>query len=120
MKLGSIRRLFFKDYQDVPQGNWFSQLITSLNLFIDPVLTALRNGLTYEDNFACEQKTITLASNVEYQLGVKGLPKEVRIRECEGAMVTGFSWRRIKTDLIGVTVRFDDHNPHSTTLIIYQ
>lgn len=119
MKIGTFRRFFAKDYQDVPKGNWFEQLLGSLNLFTDPVITALRNGMTYADNFNCTVKSVTLESDVALQIGVNTLPSEVRIQKADGAMVTGFAWSPLKNNLISVIARFDDKKSHPTTLIIY-
>ena len=119
MKIGAFRRFFRKDFVGSPSGGWFDQFLGSLNLFTDPVITALRNGLTYSDNFAVDIKTLKVTSDTPLNVGVRALPTEVRIQSCEGAMVTGWAWEPVKNDLITITARFDDKKSHQTTIIIY-
>lgn len=122
MKINAFRRFFTEDYKDVPPGGWFSALLSNLNQFTDPVITALRNGLTFEDNFRCQIKTLPFHSMVEVQIGTNfsSPPTGVTAIFVDGAMLLGTQYRPIKSGVIGVTLKLSDELAHDVRLVIYQ
>ena len=121
MIITAFKRLFVEDYPDAPKGNWFPSLISNVNQFFDQVGTALQNQLTFADNFRGEAKTLSkVSSGVEVQIGTRANPIGVLIlAPLNGSMVTGFSWRLIKTNVIGVTIQYTAARSNSGQFSIF-
>lgn len=58
--LPSIRRFYSEDYPNAPV--WFQNFIRTLNLFADPIYTAVNQNLTFQQNFASQVYTFTLTA----------------------------------------------------------
>jgi hypothetical protein len=58
-KLPSIKRLATEDFGS--QKDWIGKLLSPLNQFMDSVVTALNNQLTFSDNMASVVKTISVS-----------------------------------------------------------
>lgn len=122
MKINAFRRFFTEDYKDVPQGNWFSALLANLNQFTDPMITALRNQLTFQDNFRCDIKTLSFKNMVEVEVGTsfQSPPIGVNVLSVDGAMLLGVKMRSIKPGLAGVTLKLSDENAHDVRVLLFQ
>lgn len=69
----SINRLLdTSKMQATKAGQELYDFIDYVSLFSEQVLRALRNQLTFQDNFACKLKTVTLLHNVEQVIDVNG------------------------------------------------
>ncbi len=121
MKINAFRRFFTEDYPDVPPGNWFTLLLGTLNAFTDPIITALRNNLTFADNFKCDVKYLKFTSNVELQVGTSfSSPAQgVQCIFVDGAMLMGIKSRPIKPGVVGVTLMLSDATPRNARLLIF-
>ncbi len=122
MKINAFRRFFTEDYPDVPAGNWFSLLLGTLNQFTDPIITSLRNNLTFQDNFKCDVKYLAFTSNVELQVGTsfQSPPLGVTCIFVDGATLMGIKSRPIKPGVVGVTLTLSDTVSHNARLLIFQ
>lgn len=69
MKLEVIRRI---DKADIARSGespkWINSLLDPLNSFLENVVTALRNRLTFEDNFLCTVGTYSLTSGTDFEI----------------------------------------------------
>lgn len=68
------------DYKTSP--DWFQgRFLSQLNLFTDPVYTALLNGLTFQQNFNAQIYVLNITANASFalntasfQVGIQGQP----------------------------------------------
>lgn len=61
-------------------GQQLQDFINFVAQFSEITLRALRNGLTYEDNFDCEVRTLTVQHGVALSINTPKKPKEIRCR----------------------------------------
>ena len=66
MKIESINKIQRKDISGAPE--WLDRLLEPINLFMGSVSTALRNRLSFGDNFYCETKEFQFTHAVEQQI----------------------------------------------------
>lgn len=62
MKIGVTTSLNRQDFPEA--GDWISNLLYPLQLFINVVTSALTNNLTLQDNMSCVVRTFTLTAGV--------------------------------------------------------
>lgn len=106
-----VRKLLKSDFTDAP--SWFDKMLTPFNQFLDSVIGALRNKLTFRDNFYCEVKEFefTHASELEISHTLNEF-KGVLIVKTPGDTpattygITEWHVREISNTSIGVTVEF--------------
>jgi len=106
-----VRKLLKSDFSQAP--GWFDQLLVPFNQFLDSVIGALRNKLTFRDNFYCEIKEFTFVHATELEIShdlgdFKGL---LIVATPTGVPSTTYGiseWhvREITNKVIGVTVEF--------------
>ena len=92
---------------------WFEKVLVPLNAFMTNVMLALRNKLTFRDNFLAQIKELTFVHAVEQKVSYKGLNDAagiliVRTPEINDAVYAIASWRtrRVSTEILGVTINF--------------
>ncbi|MBA3754993.1 MAG: hypothetical protein H0X02_01620 [Nitrosomonas sp.] len=111
MILGLIKRIAKENLSkrgEVPP--WIDELLQPLNTFIETVTVALRNGLTFKDNFLCNVKQIKLVHGVESQVNPENSKLKVSGVLClyaGGLVVDKFGWRQLSSGNIGVTISYD-------------
>ena len=62
-----VRKLLKSDFPEAPK--WFDKLLYPFNQFLDSVIGALRNKLTFRDNYYCEIKEYSFVHAVELEIG---------------------------------------------------
>lgn len=63
-KLPNQKRILREDLKEAP--NWIERLITPLNSFMESVYYALNKNITFNENIACQIKTINFTTNSDY------------------------------------------------------
>ena len=121
MRITSLRRINKEDISkagEVP--GWLDSLISPLNDFLDQVTSALRNRLTFEDNFQSVQKTIKVFNGVEMEVstGSKLSVSGVIVLDGGEQIISGFGFRRLTNGNIGVTVNFATAPSAEVTFLI--
>ncbi len=121
MKITTVRRINKEDLAksgDVPK--WIDSLISPLNDFLEQVTSALRNRLTFEDNFQCSFKTIKLANGVEQEVSTNSKLRVQGLLLIDGGeeIVVGSGFRRLTNGNIGLTVNFSSATEAEVTFII--
>lgn len=103
---------------DVPK--WIDSLISPLNDFLDQVTSALRNRLTFEDNFQCAVKSVDVLNGVEKEVssGSRLPVNGVIILDTGEKIISGFGFRRLTNGNIGVTVNFTTAPSAEVTFLI--
>jgi hypothetical protein len=109
VKITSLRRINKEDIAkagEVP--SWLDALISPLNDFLDQVTSALRNRLTFEDNFQCAVKTIKVYSGVESEVstGSRLSVRGVQVLDGGEEIISSFGFRRLTNGNLGITVNF--------------
>lgn len=106
-----VRKLLKSDFPDAP--SWFDRLLSTLNQFMDSVIGALRNKLTFRENFYCKVKTLTFIHATEQQVGhdlddFKGvlLLKTPNDTPSTTYGISEFHFREIDNTTIGITIEF--------------
>lgn len=106
-----IRKLLKSDFTNAPA--WFDQFLVSYNQFIDSVIGALRNKLTFRDNFYCEVKEFTFTHGSELTIShslndFKGILIVKTPNESPSTTYGISEWyvREIDNQTIGVTIQF--------------
>lgn len=128
MILSTIRRLLKEDISrsgSIP--SWVDALLSPLNQFIDQVVLALRNNLSFADNFACKisSQTVVYASTPNEVLINPQSNRRVSFVMCgdtAGKIVTKFGWRRRDDGNVGIKIlwtNFDSTTPASTDSNIF-
>jgi hypothetical protein len=80
-KLSISRLLETSKMLSTKAGQELQEALQYLNDLADQTLRALRQGLTYNDNFKCEIMTATLKHNVEQKINYNGQQiSEVRVQ----------------------------------------
>lgn len=106
-----VRKLLKNDFKDAPP--WFDKMLYPFNQFLDSVIGALRNKLTFRENFYCEVKEYSFTHATELKISHN-------LEELSGVLITlppnktpattyGISeWhsREIDNKTVGVTVEF--------------
>jgi hypothetical protein len=106
-----IRKLLKSDFQEAP--SWFDKLLSPFNQFLDSVIGALRNRLTFKDNFYCEVKELTFVHAIELEVAhnlsdFKGILIVRTPNETPSTTYGINEWhvREISNKTIGVTIEF--------------
>jgi hypothetical protein len=109
MKLQGIKTIVKEElsrFEKLPA--WIEPMLQTLNTFISNVTIALRNSLTFEDNFLCKVKKVTLEHGVESEINPDTRFKVMGVLflSAEGLLIDKFGWRQLSSGNIGVTVHF--------------
>jgi len=109
MILSTIRRILREDLSragEVPK--WADAMLEPLNQFIDQVALSLRNNLTFKDNFAGRQVSLTVTHDVAQEINPQSRNKVIGVLcvSAGGNVVTGFGWDTLSNGNISVTVQF--------------
>jgi hypothetical protein len=109
MKLPVVRRILREDLAkagEVP--SYLDALLTPLNQFIDQVANALRNNLSFDDNFAGKTFSAGFQHNTELQISPLTTRKVSGVLwlDCNGEGVDKFKWVRKDNGNIGITFTF--------------
>lgn len=106
-----VRKLLKQDFPDAP--DWFTNFLSTFNSFMDSVIGALRNRLTFRENFYCEVKefTFTHASELEISHSLESFEGCLLVKTPEETPATTYGvtelhCRTIDNKTIGVTVEF--------------
>lgn len=119
MKINAFKKLLADDYSDAPKGSWLTKLIQNLNLFIDQTTTALRNNITFEENFRCKAISISIVSDEPVFVSADK-PTGVMVMQLEpGVMLLGFSWQP-KNQGVEVVVKHSKSSAATCKLLILQ
>lgn len=107
-----VRKLLKSDFADAP--NWFDKMLSPFNQFLDSVIGALRNKLTFRDNFYSEVKEYEFTHGSELTISHSLLEfrgilivKTPNDTPATTYAVTGWHSREISNAEIGVTVFFN-------------
>jgi hypothetical protein len=109
VKLSTIRRILKEDLSRSGQvDKWVDALLSPLNEFIDQVVSALRNRLTFRDNLACLVTTQVATSGASFVVNPQSNLRvgAVFIHDAEGAIITGFGWQRLENGNIEAVATF--------------
>ena len=91
---------------------WLDPLLSPLNSFFDAVISALRNRLTFEDNFQCTKIETEFTSGTELRLstGAKGTQRVIGVIPVYGQAVSITSWKLVlyQDETAGVTLTFTE------------
>lgn len=112
MRLSTIRRILKEDLaRSGDLAKWVDALLSPLNEFIDQVVSALRNNLTFVDNFACKLVTQKFVSGTEYEINPQSKTKVsgVLLLDSGGMLVTSFGFYRKTDGNVGVKVTFSNY-----------
>ena len=95
IKLSSV--LDLSRYMRTEAGRSLKDVLEYLSMLAQETITALSNNLSYEDNFSCEIKRVSVTNNVETRvLSSKSTPvREIRIRRVYDNnyyVVSSFGW----------------------------
>jgi len=106
-----VRKLLKSDFSEAPK--WFEKMLSPFNQFLDSVIGALRNRLTFRENFYCEVKEyiFTHASELEVSHSLSSFTgiMIVATPSVTPATTYGISeWhtREIDNSTIGITIEF--------------
>lgn len=121
MKLQGIKTVVKEElsrFEKLPA--WIDPLLQTLNTFISNVVIALRGNLTFEDNFLCKVKKITLSHGVQGEINPDSRLKVigVLILSSEGQIIDKSGWRQLSNGNVGVTVYFDSATSALCELVI--
>lgn len=61
-----VRKLLKEDFKDAPE--WFDKMLSPFNQFLDSVIGALRNKLTFRENFYGEVKEFNFVHGQELEI----------------------------------------------------
>lgn len=107
----SVRKLLKKDFKDSPE--WFGQFLAPFNQFMDSTVGALRNNLSFKDNFLGEVKeyVFTHATELEISHELEQFNGIIIIKGPEATPATTYGIseyhaRVISNDTVGVTIEF--------------
>lgn len=110
MILGNVTRILKEDlsrYGAVP--SWIEGVIGPINNFLSSVTLALRNNLTFRDNFDCREVVLTFTHGVELSVNPQ-TQKKVRgllPLEANNAIIDKYGFRRKADGQVGITFYFD-------------
>jgi len=109
MKINALSRISaeeIKTRKDAP--SWINLLLDPINQFLENVTKALKNNLTFADNFASTQSTVRIQHNVEILVTPQTLKRVITcmVLEAEGQRIDSFGWRRDNSGNIGVTIGY--------------
>lgn len=125
MKLGVIRTISrdeFKSNKDVP--SWLDNFLYILNGFIEQVGTALKNNLTFADNFFCTVTSLEFTSGTELSVNPSaGRTTKVRVLgviplTTGSLQIDKFGWMQKSDGSIGVTITFASGTSATVKLLI--
>jgi hypothetical protein len=111
MILGTITRILKEDLAkggaEVPA--WVDSLIGPLNQFITGATQALRNNLTFRDNFDCKELTVKVTHGVEILVNPQSNRKVRGMLplDASGEIIDKHGFSRKSDGQIGVTFYFD-------------
>lgn len=109
MKLTITRVLETAKVMATEAGQQLTEFISYMAEFVDQVVRALRNGLTFKDNFDCEVRTVSLlhdtAQVVSSTRKVTGIIP-VRL-VAQGLMLRDFGWYYDDNGQLTVKAAFD-------------
>ena len=106
-----VRKLLKSDFAEAPK--WFEKMLYPFNQFLDSVIGALRNKLTFRDNFYCEEKSFIFTHATELQIShdlddFKGIIITSSPYDTPATTYGISEWhcREIDNKTIGVTIEF--------------
>lgn len=106
-----VRKLLKSDFTGAPK--WFDKMLVPFNQLLDSVIGALRNKLTFRDNFYCEvnEFEFTHASELEISHNLNEFKGVLIVKTPEETPATTYGiteWhaREISNTSIGLTVEF--------------
>lgn len=107
-----VRKLLKSDFKEAPP--WFDKMLSPFNSFLDSVIGALRNKLTFRENFYCEVKEFEFTHAAELEIGhgldnfngilIVKTPSDQSVATTYG--VSEWFVRVIDNSTIGLTVEF--------------
>jgi len=102
---------------------WFRNFFPIVGLFIDTITRALRNQLTFTDNFNSEVVTRAFTHNVAKTIALKvlaGKPEIVIPGFTQGNLIDAFGFQVLASGLLEVTIKFDGApvDPINVTLYV--
>lgn len=107
-----VRKLLKSDFPEAPK--WFDKMLSPFNQFLDSVIGALRNKLTFRDNFYCEVREFEFTHNSELEVShnlveFKGVLIVMSPQETPASTYGIDSWhcREISNTEIGLTILFN-------------
>ena len=106
-----VRKLLKQDFPEAPK--WFDKMLTPFNQFLDSVIGALRNRLTFRDNFYSEVKTFEFTHGSELKIShdleeFRGVLVVMSPEDLPASTYAITAWhsRKIDNSNIGLTIYF--------------
>lgn len=125
MKIPAIKNLDRQSLAGASElPSWIDPFLSVLNQFLNPVVTALMNRLSFADNFDGNELTYTFIHNVQVALNPMrqgSQPRKIKgvsLIDASGQVVTGFGWVRNANNTIGVTVQFSAGGSTSSQCVL--
>lgn len=107
-----VRKLLKSDFTEAPR--WFDKMLFPFNQFLDSVIGALRNKLTFRDNFYCEVREFEFTHNTELVIShslieFKGVLIVQSPAETPATTygINSFHCREISNTEVGLTISFN-------------
>lgn len=121
MKLGilkTIQREELSKFGELP--GWLDPFLQTLNQFIGGAGNALKQGLSFEDNFLCKVKQLTFTHGVEQKINPDSRLRVVGVLPtmASGLIIDKFGWSQKSDGTIGVTFYFNSGTSAVCTVII--
>lgn len=120
MKISVINRILKEDLSKAAQvPAWVDALLSPLNQFIDLVGSALKNRLTFLDNFAGSRISISCTHNTQVRVNPQTKQKVagVLLLSSGAQIATGFGWQMLSNGLLGLTVQYSAGGTTAATCI---
>lgn len=124
MKIAAIKTIVREElakFGDLPK--FVDPMLQTLNQFINQVGTALKGNLTFEDNFFCRQKVVTLTSGVAQEINPDPSKRfkviGVICLDSGGLGVDKFNWVQVSNGNVQVTINFNSGTSAQCRIVIF-
>jgi len=118
MKL-SIAKLF--EVSAIAGTTAYTELKTFVdytNTLADQVVRALRNGLTFSENFNCVIKDVEVTHNIATSIDIAGDVAGILVIGSNGKIITGFGYSRVNVGSVLVTAQISTLDKATLKLVI--
>lgn len=126
MKIGTIKTIVREELSklgDLPK--WIDPFLQALNQFITQAGQALKGGLTFQDNFLCRVKSVTLTHGVALEVNPDpSISGKLRVKgvacfDAGGLLIDAFGWSQLSNGNVSVTIYYKSGTSSNCNLIIF-
>ena len=108
MNVDPYKRVTRQDLGNVPE--WVDKILDPVQRQLEILSQVMQHNITIADNLASEVRVINVTNGVESEIKLSRLERPPSVVFCGWASlgnITGFSWRVLEQQKIGVTVTTD-------------